>query len=91
VTAPERPVLTPPAPAEALEILANVQTIDEYLPGLRDQILDPANSDQALADFVARLARRERLEGSLIALLAANRPAALLGLAALLKPRRLIL
>ena len=86
VVPPARPVLSPPAPAEALEILANAQPVDDYLPSLRDQVLDPANSDQALANFVARLARRERLEGSLIALLAANRPAALVGLAGLLKP-----
>jgi hypothetical protein len=86
VVPPARPVLSPPAPAEALEILANAPPVDDYLPGLRDQVLDPANTDQALANFVARLALRERLEGSLVALLAANRPAALVGLAALLKP-----
>jgi len=83
---PKKPELSLPLPAEALEILANAQPFDDYLPGLRDQVLDPSNTDQALTEFVARLARRGTLEGSLIALLAANRPATLVGLSRLLNP-----
>jgi hypothetical protein len=86
VIPPKKPEFSPPAPVEALEILANVQPIEDYLPGLRDQVLDPANTDQALTEFVARLANRGTLEGSLIVLLAINRPAALAGIAALFKP-----
>ncbi len=80
---PERAELPPATPAQALEILSKVWStdIDFHLQRLRNALLDPANPDQALADLFVRRARRgEPMEGSLIALLGANRPAALAGL-----------
>ena len=50
------------------------------------QVIDPSNTDRALTELVARIARRRNLEGSLIALLALERPAALVDLASLLSP-----
>jgi hypothetical protein len=86
VVPPKKPELSPPLPAEVLEILANVELFDDYLPNLRGALLDPSNSDRSLTDLVMMRARRGILEGSLIALLAANRPAALIGLSDLLNP-----
>lgn len=80
---PKRAELSPATPAQALEILSEVWSTDInfHLPRLRNALLDPANSDQALADLFVRRARRgEPMEGSLIALLGAHRPAALAGL-----------
>lgn len=80
---PERTELPPPTPAQALEILSKVWGTDlnAHLPRLRNALLDPAVSDQALTDvFVRRGQRAEPMEGSLIAFLGANRPAALAGL-----------
>ena len=84
---PDRPLvpaksaeLPAPTPAEALEILSKVWSTDVnfHLPRLGSALLDPANSDQALADlFVRRAHRAEPLEGSLIAFLGAHRPTAL--------------
>jgi len=79
---PKKAELPPPTPAQALEILSRVWDIDFHLPRLRDALLDPANSDQALADLVVRRAQRGPLDGSLIAFLGANRPAALVDLSA---------
>lgn len=86
VIPPRRTELKPATPAEALEILSSVDQIEYYLPNLRGALLDPANKDQALTELVAKRARGRTLEGSLIALLAAKRPAALVGLAHLLNP-----
>jgi hypothetical protein len=81
---PKRAELPPATPAQALEILYKVwgTDIDFHLPGLRSALLDPAIPDQALADVIVRRIRTrgEPLEGSLIAFLGANRPAALIGL-----------
>jgi hypothetical protein len=81
---PKRAELPPATPAQALEILYKVWgiDIDFHLASLRDALLDPAIPDQSLADVIVRRnrARSEPLEGSLIAFLAANRPAALVGL-----------
>jgi hypothetical protein len=54
--------------------------IDFYLPRLRRALLDPANSNNALTNLMVRIARRGILDGALMALLAANRPAALANL-----------
>ncbi|XSC45036.1 hypothetical protein ACF1BQ_001775 [Bradyrhizobium sp. RDT10] len=59
---------------------------DFHLARLRDALLDPANSDQALADLVVSRTRTATLQGSLIALLAAKRPASLVGLPNRLSP-----
>ncbi len=90
---PDRPTVPPkrieldsPTPAAALDILANVEAIDGYLSGLSHLVIDPANSDAALRDFIVRLAKRGNLEGSLVALLARKRPAALNDLFARLDP-----
>ena len=80
---PKRPELPPPTPAQALEILSKVWglEVEAHLPRLREALLDPAIPDQALTDlFVRRAQRGEGIEGSLIAFLGANRPAALAGL-----------
>lgn len=82
---PKRPDLPPPTPAQALEILSSA-SVEYYLPGLREALLASANTDQALADLVVKLARRESLEGSLLALLANNRPGALVGISKRLNP-----
>jgi len=83
---PKKPELNPPTPAEALEILANAQVVDDYLPGLLSLVLDRSNTDAALTDLVIRLVRRGNLEGSLVALLAKNRPSSLAGLRGRLDP-----
>jgi hypothetical protein len=87
---PERTELAPATPAQALEILSRIwgTDIDFQLPRLRNALLDPVNSDQALADMIVRRMRErsEPLEGSLIALLGANRPTALVGLSSRLNP-----
>jgi hypothetical protein len=82
---PKRPELPPATPAQALEILSNTN-VEFYLPDLREALLDPANSDDVLTNLVVRLARRGTLEGALIGLLAANRPATLAGLSDRLDP-----
>jgi hypothetical protein len=86
VIPPQRAELPPPTPAQALEILSRVWDIEFYFPRLRDALIDPSNADQALADLILHRARRGKLEGSLIAALAANRPAALVGLSNRLDP-----
>jgi hypothetical protein len=83
---PKRAELPPATPAQALEILSRVWDIESYFPRLRDALIDPSNSDQRLAGLIANHARRGNLEGSLIALLAAKRPAALVGLSDRLDP-----
>lgn len=90
VIPPKRTELKPATPAEALKILSSVDPIEHYLPNLREALLDPANKNQALTELVAKRARGRTLEGSLIALLAAKRPAALVGLARLLNPAPVI-
>ncbi len=60
--------------------------VEFYLPGLREVLLDPANSDDALTNLIVRRARRGTFDGTLIALLAANRPATLVGLSERLNP-----
>ncbi len=82
---PKRPELPPATPAQALKILSDAN-VEFYLPGLREAVLDPANSNDALTNLVVSLARRGTLEGALIALLAANRPATLVGLSDRLDP-----
>lgn len=82
---PDRPDLPAATPAQALEILSHAN-VAFYLPGLREALLDPANSDDVLTDLVTSLARRGTLEGSLIALLSAHRPATLVGLSDRLAP-----
>jgi hypothetical protein len=77
---PQRPDLSPPTPTEALEILTNAGTVEDYLPKLRDILLDASNTDEALTDLIVKRVRRGRLEGSLIALLAQRRPSAISGL-----------
>jgi hypothetical protein len=90
ITPPERAELPPATPAQALEIMSRIwgTDIDFQLPHLRNALLDPANSDQALADLIVRRVRNrsEPLEGALIALLGANRPTALAGLSSRLNP-----
>jgi hypothetical protein len=83
---PKRDELPPPAPGQALEILSRVSDVELHLPRLRDALLDPANTDAALTDLVVRLVRLGRLEGSLVALLANNRPSALTGFSAYPSP-----
>jgi hypothetical protein len=85
---PQRAELPPATPAQALEILNKVWNSDFefHLPRLRDALTDPSNADQALADLIVSRARRGNLEGSLIALLAAKRPTALVGLSMRLDP-----
>ena len=81
---PPTPVaFPPPTPKQALEILSQDLDFEFHLSRLRDALLDPSNSDQALADLVAK---RGTLEGSLIALLAANRPATLANFSQRLNP-----
>ena len=82
---PKRAEFPPPTPAQALEILSDAD-VEFYLPGLREALLDPANSNDVLTNLVVRLARRGQLEGALIALLAAHRPATLVGLSDRLDP-----
>lgn len=82
---PRRAELPPATPAQALEIFSKGSDF-EILSGLRDALLDPSNPDQALTDLIVRRARRGVLDGSLIALLAAKRPAALSGLSGRLDP-----
>lgn len=79
VRAPRLADLLPATPAQALEILSRGD-IEFYLPRLRGTLLDPANSDDALTNLMVRITRRGILDGALIALLAANRPAALANL-----------
>jgi hypothetical protein len=86
VVPPQRPEVPPATPAQALEILSRVWTIEFYFPRLRDALIDPSNPDQALNDLIVSHARRGNLEGSLIALLAEKRPAALVGLSSRLNP-----
>jgi hypothetical protein len=87
---PRRAELPPATPAQALQILYEVwgTDIDFHLPSLRNALLDPAIPDQALADVIVRRIRNrdEPLEGSLIAFLGANRPAALADLSSRLDP-----
>lgn len=82
VVPPARLELPAPTPAQALEILSKVLNSDSdfHLARLRDALLDPANSDQTLAELVVRRTQYGTLDGSLIALLAAKRPASLVGL-----------
>jgi hypothetical protein len=82
VVAPVRPDIAPPTPAEALEILGRVDNVEDFLPGLREPLLSPSLSDEAIAQFVARRATRRQLEGPLISFLAAERPAAALAIPA---------
>jgi hypothetical protein len=85
VLSPKLPDLPPPTPAQALEILSK-RDAEFYVPGLRNPLLDPANSNDALTDLIVRRARRGTFNGTLIALLAANRPATLVGLSERLNP-----
>jgi len=83
IVPPERAELPPPTPAQALEILSKVLTtdLDYHLPRLRNALLDPSVSDQALVDLIVSRGRRfNSLEGSLVALVGASRPASLAGL-----------
>ncbi|MEH2475335.1 hypothetical protein V1281_003487 [Nitrobacteraceae bacterium AZCC 2161] len=77
VVPPQKPELVPPTPAEALEILTNIESLEEYLPGLRNALVAPSNSDEAVRELVLKRSRRGNLEGSLITLLATNRISAL--------------
>jgi hypothetical protein len=79
VRAPKLPDLLPATPAQALEILSRGD-IEFYLPRLREALLDPANSNDALTNLMVRIARRGILDGALMALLATNRPAVLANL-----------
>jgi len=81
VVPPRRADLRPPTPAQALEILSSEGSIEFALPYLRNALLN-----DALAEMIVKRARRGTLEGSLVALLAANRPAAMAGLSGRLKP-----
>lgn len=85
VVPPIKIQLKPPTPEQALDILANVEQIEYYLPSLRAALLDPSNTDQALAELIVKRSRRGTLEGALIALLA-TRPKALADLSHLLNP-----
>ena len=85
VLQPKLPDLPPPTPAQALEILSN-EDVEFYLPSLRDILLDPANSDDAITGLLVRRAQRAMFDGTLIALLATNRPATLVNLSRRLNP-----
>jgi hypothetical protein len=63
-------------PAEAIEILSRVSPIEDYLPALKDALVAPSVSDDALVELVVRRARRGTLDGALVAVLAQKRPAA---------------
>jgi hypothetical protein len=83
VSPPKRAELPPATPQQALEILSKVWSTDInfHLPSLGNALLDPAIPDQTLTDLIVRrVTRGEPLEGSLLAFLGANRPAALVGL-----------
>lgn len=77
VVSPPRPELSPPTPSEALEILANAEAVEDYLPRLSNILFAASNSDEALTDLIVKRVRRGRLEGWLIALLAQHRPSAI--------------
>jgi hypothetical protein len=83
VVPPTRVEFPPPTPKQALEILSQGLDFEFHLLRLRDALLDPSNSDQALTDLVTRSGT---LQGSLIALLAANRPSTLANLSQRLNP-----
>ena len=60
---------------------ATVYRIEGFVLDLvRGALLDAANSNDALTNLMIRIARRGILDGALMALLAANRPAALANL-----------
>jgi hypothetical protein len=76
-TPPPRPDLPPASSSDALEILSRATPIDDYLPALKDKLVDPSVSDDALIHMVAqRVLRRRALDGALIAVLARERPEA---------------
>jgi hypothetical protein len=93
---PDRPVVAPRkpdlqvTPAQALEILGRVYSLELNLPRLRDALLDASNSDEALVALVVKRAQRGFfggvLEGALIALLAEQRPATIAELSRRLDP-----
>ena len=80
--------MPPATPAQALEILSRVWTESKfYFPRLRYALDSLAKPDQALNDLIVEsCTTREIWEGSLIALLAEKRPAALVGLSSRLNP-----
>lgn len=85
----KKPELAAPTPVQTLEILSKVENIEPYLAGLRTALIDPSNSDEALHSLILGRARRVQLEGTLIALLAANRPSSLTPMSELVASARL--
>jgi hypothetical protein len=82
---PPRADTPPVGPAEAVEILSRVSPVEDYLPALKDALVAPSVSDDMLVDLVVQRARRGTLDGVLIAVLAAERPAAAAALPARLE------
>jgi hypothetical protein len=68
--------LPPADSAEALEILSRAAPIEDYLPALKDMLVAPSVSDDALVALVVQRVARRILDGALIAVLARERPEA---------------
>jgi hypothetical protein len=74
VVPPERPEFPPADPAEAIEILSHVSSIEDYLPALKDALLAPSVSDEPLLELILQRAQLGTLEGALIDVLSQKSP-----------------